>query len=70
LATAEEARSADRDEAQQASMTEGAEAAAPALDFSGLLEVEAFAGEDFMDNDISDLLLATVELGAEAGLIV
>lgn len=51
-------------------MTEGAEAAAPALDFSGLLEVEAFAGEDFMDNDISDLLLATVELGAEAGLIV
>lgn len=66
LPNAEEARSADRDEAQQASMTEGAEAAAPTLDFSGLLEVEAFAGEDFMDNDVSDLLLATVELGAEA----
>lgn len=38
----------------------------PRIDVGGLVEVEGVAGEDFAGEGLSDLLLATVELGAEA----
>ena len=36
------------------------------LSISGLVEVEAAVGNDFEDNDFSDIVLATVELGFDA----
>lgn len=38
----------------------------PAVKWSGLLEVEAGAGDDFAGEDSSDIVLATVELAADA----
>ncbi len=40
--------------------------AAPRFSYGGLLELEAFSGEDFAGVDASDLVLATLELWAEA----
>jgi len=40
----------------------------PSVDFSGLVEVEPTAGEDFEGSNTSDIVLATVELGAQARL--
>ena len=40
----------------------------PAIAWSGLVEVEAAAAEDFAGNDTSGLELATLELGAEAAV--
>jgi hypothetical protein len=36
------------------------------ITLSGLIEVEASFGDDFEDNDLSDIVLATVELGIDA----
>ena len=36
------------------------------ISLSGLIEVEASFGDDFEDNDLSDIVLATVELGIDA----
>lgn len=50
------------------SMSFGASAEIPEVEFGGVVEVEASSGEDFSGSKTSDIALATVELGLDASL--